>query len=129
MNVLGAVFCVVAFALLLHVVRLVERTRDVLTVSREATRVLQDSALTDRAKEVAVQRGALQLLRLLLVLVAGTLTCLLAPLAAIWLFQSAGLVSLDGVLALLARWDFLLTGSVIGLATYVGASKWHSRNS
>ena len=129
MNWVGALFCVVSFALLLHWVRLVERTRDVLAVSREATRVLQNTSLTDRAKEEATRRGAVQLFRLLFILIAGTLVCLLAPLAVIWILNSAGLMSLEGVLATLARWDFLLAGSLLGVATYVAAAKWRSRNS
>lgn len=129
MNWFGAVFCVVSFALLLHWVRLVERTRDVLAVSREASSVLHNATLTDRDKERAVQRGAVQLFRLLLVLLAGTAVCLFAPLAVIWLLSEAGFMSLDGVLATLARWDFLLAGSVLGVLTYVAVSKWRSHNS
>lgn len=124
MDLLGASLCVIVFALLLHLVRLVDRTRDVLAIGRESAATMRDATLSDEEKEKAVQRGALRLFGLLFVLLLGSAACLLLPLALIWLLEFAGLFSLRGVLGMLARWDFLLGGTILGIVSYLAAAKW-----
>ena len=129
MDLLGAMLVIVLFALLLHVVRLVPKTKEVMSIGQDAIATLRDEALSDDEKERRMQRDSLRLLWLLLVLVAGSLFALLTPLALIRLSEFAGLFSVEGVLDMFMRWDFILGGSLLGIATYIVSVKWLNRSS
>lgn len=127
MDILGALLVIVVFAFLLHVVRLVPKTREVISIGQQAISTLQNAALSDDEKERSMQRDSLRLLRLLFVLISRSLVALLLPLALIWLSDLAGLFSFEGVLSLFMRWDFVLGSTALGVATYAVAVKWLNR--
>jgi hypothetical protein len=119
MNLLGAVIVVGLFIWLLDVLKLVPLATDAIAVSRRATATMRDSALDDEAKETALQQGALRLMKLSALLLVGSVAALAAPMGAIWLLELAGLMSLQGVVAILMRWDFLLLATVVGVAAFI----------
>jgi len=119
MNLLGATLVVILFAVLVHVVRLVRWTTEVVAESRESAAVLKNPGLDDEEKEKALQKHAIRLCVLFLLLVLGSAVALLAPVGLIWLMDAAGLISLDGVLDMLQRWDFLAAATVIGSGIYL----------
>ena len=129
MDLLGALLVIVLFTFLLHVVRLVPKTREVISIGQRAMATLRDEALSDDEKERRMQKDSLRLLWLLLVLVAGSIVALLVPLALIWLSEFAGLFSVAGVLDMFMRWDFILGGTALGIATYIVSVKWLKRRS
>ena len=129
MDLLGALLVIVLFAFLLNVVRLVPKTREVISIGQQAMATLRNEALSDDEKERKMQKDSLRLLWLLLVLVAGSIVALLVPLALIWLSEFAGLFSVAGVLDMFMRWDFILGGTVLGIATYIVSVKWLNRRS
>lgn len=124
LDVLGACLVVIAFAVLVHVTGLVTRTRAVVDVANGALRTVRDASLSDDQKEAAMQRSTVRMLGLLGVLVAGTAFALAAPIALVWVLDALELLSLDGVLAMLVRWEFLLGGTVLGIAVYMASVRW-----
>ncbi len=119
MNLLGATLVVIVFAILVHLLGLVPRTMEVVARSRESTAVLKDPKLDDDAKEKALQGLAMRLFVLLGFLIVGSAVALLAPVGMIWLLDIAGMVSLDGVLDMLQRWEFLIAATILGVGIYL----------
>ena len=129
MDLLGAALVIVLFAILLHLVRLVPKTKEVILIGQQAIATLRNETLSDYEKERKMQQNSLRLFRLLIVLLAGSLFALLLPLALIWLSEFAGIFSVEGVLDMFLRWDFILGGSILGIATYIVSVKWLNRSS
>lgn len=129
MDLLGATIVVILFALLLNVVGVIPKSRDVVSISRRALQTIGNKALSDADKERLMQEATLQMLRLLVALLAGTAVALLLPLAIIWALQPLGLFTISGVLEAFTRWDFIVGGSILGIATYFLAVRWSKRNS
>ena len=129
MDLAGALLVIVVFAFLLHVVRLVPKTKEVISIGQQAIATLRNAALSDDEKERKMQQDSLRLLRLLFVLISRSLLALLLPLALIWLSGLAGLFSFEGVLGMFMRWDFILGSTALGIATYAVAVKWLDRSS
>ena len=129
MDLIGALLVILLFAFLLHLVRLVSKTKKVLSIGQQAIATLRNNALSDDEKERKMQQDSLRLLRLLFVLTSRGLVAILLPLVLIWLFSLVGLFSFEGVLSMFMRWDFILGSTALGIATYVGSVKWLNRNS
>jgi len=118
MNLLGATLVVIIFAVLVHVVGLLRRTMEVVALSKDSVSVFRNPGLDDEAKEKALQKHAVRLFVLLVLLILGSAVALLAPVGMIWLLGMAGMFSVDGVLDMLQRWDFLIAATVIGVGIY-----------
>lgn len=129
MNILGATLIVIVFAVLLHLLGLVQRTREVLTIGREASNTLRDTTISDSEKERRMQQSSLRMFRLLALLIIGTAVALTAPLALLWTMQFAGLLSVENVLQMFVRWDFIVGASILGIAAYIASVRWLNRNS
>lgn len=119
-GLLGAIVMVVGFVIIAHYVGLVSRTAEVVARSRESVAVLKDPQLDDEAKERYMQRSAIELFKLLGLLLLGSSVALLLPFAVIWLGDIAGLLSLDSSIKMLLRWDFLAVTTVVGFVAYFG---------
>ena len=96
---LAAGFLVLGFVVLIQVFGLVDKTRDVVAVSRRSLGVIRSSSMSDDAKEAALQADAKQLFRLFLILACGTTVAVLLPMGLLWLGDRLGLLSLAE-----ARW-------------------------
>lgn len=123
MNLLGATLVVVLFAVLIQLFRFVERTRDVLAISRESVETMRSESLTEREKESLIQKNSLQLFRLLGLLLLGSAVALCLPLALVWISEFAGLFSYQGVVDMLLRWDFIIAALFIGVAAYYAMAR------
>ena len=119
MSLMGASLVVIIFAILAHYIGLVRWTGQVMAHARQATAILQDSTLDDLTKEKAMQTAAIQLFKLLGLLILGSLTAVTLPLGVIWLADTGGLLSFDGVLAILVRWEFLLAATMAGFTVFI----------
>jgi hypothetical protein len=128
-DALSALMVVIIFAVLLHVFGLVDRASEVLSIGRRAAATLRDPTLSDADKERQMQQSSLKLFRLLAVLVIGSAAALLTPLALIWLADFVGLLSFGSVLDMFLRWDFIIGGTIIGIASYVASVRWLKRSS
>ena len=108
MSVFGALLVVAGFVVVLHVMRLVPKGAEVASASRAALAVIRDPALDDDAKAALMQRQAKRLFALFLLLTLGGGAALLLPLGLVWGLDALGLLSLEGVIATLLSWQFLL---------------------
>jgi len=118
MSLLLASLVVFAFALATEMFGLPRRAREVARRGRECVEVLRSRSMDDRAKERALQAEALHLFRLVVVLVLGGAVAMAVPIGAVWVLDGAGVGSLDGVLAILRRLDFLALVLLTGGAAY-----------
>lgn len=119
MSFLLAVLVVVGFAATIGRLDLASRTREVSRRARDCFEVLRDPSLDDDAKERRLRGHSVRLFGLLGILGGGSLLGLGVPLFGVWLLDRAGFASLDGVLAVLGRVDFLAGTAVLGLLAYV----------
>lgn len=119
MSFLLAVLVVVVFALVLERLELPARARETGRRAQESLDVLRDASLADRQKEEALQEHARRLFGLLRILAGGSLLALGLPLGGVWLLEQAGVSSLDAVLGVLERPDFLLGTTAVGIAGYL----------
>jgi len=119
MSFLLAVAVVLVFAFVLERLDLPRHARETGRRARESLDVLQDVSLDDRAKEEALQEQAVRLFALLGILLGGSLLALALPLGGVWLLEQGGISSLDSVLGVLERADFLIGTTVVGLGAYL----------
>jgi len=124
MSLLGAILVVVPFSVLIHVFRLVETTKEVINIARQSLETMRNDQLGEDEKEIIAQKNALKLFGLLGVLLAGSVSAILFPLLLIRLSELIGWFSLDGVLIMLQRWDFMIGAVFLGLAAHSASVKW-----
>ncbi len=120
---LAAGFLVVAFVGLAGRFGLADRTKDVVSVTRESLRVMRDRGISDDQKERAVRRGAGRLFRLFFILTLGGAAAVFAPVGVLWLADRAGLISLAEVFAVAFSPAFLLAGGVLAAVVLWLASR------
>jgi hypothetical protein len=122
-SVLLAALVVVTFALTVAWLDLPARAREVGARSLEGFDALRDPELDDRAKEEALRRVALRLFGLLGLLVGGSALALGLPMLGVWLLELGGVASLEAVLAMLERPDFLAAATGGGLLVFLVGRK------
>lgn len=103
---------------------LVRVATDILAVSHNAYRTMQDKKLDDLARERAVQQASFKLMYAFgSMLLRGVLSLLVAILP-IWLASIAGLVRFEEVVDFLSRWDVIIAATVVITVGYILWSKW-----
>lgn len=117
-DVLGASFLAIGFAVIVQVLGLVRHASSAMTLSNDAMKVLSNASLSDEEKERAMQTKAVKLFRLFFVLTFGGIVALLAPVAVVWGLDRLGLVSLDGVMHAALSWPFIVGVTVIAVALF-----------
>ena len=120
---IAASFLVVGFVVLAHLCGMVERSKDVVAVSRRSLGVIRDSGLSDHAKEVALQKDAKQLFRLFLALSFGAAAALLLPAGVLWLCDWLGLLSLEAALYVAVSPTFLIISGILATVALIWSSK------
>ncbi len=110
---IGAAFLVFGFVFLIQRFGVVEKSGEVVAISRRSFGVVRDSTLTDEVKEAALQRDAKQLLGLFLVLTTGAAAAMLIPAGLLWVCDWFGWLSLDAVFSVTVSPVFLVTSSVL----------------
>lgn len=115
MTLLGAAVVVGLFALVVERTRLPGLASEATSRCRASLAVVRDDSLSDREKEEALRRAAPALLGLVFRLGLSGLAALGLPLAALWLGDRAGWVSLPDVLGFLMRVDVILVLTAIGI--------------
>lgn len=126
MSFLWAGFVVVAFTVTLERLRLAARAREVVTRATDCLNVLRDPSLDDNAKERILQHHTLGLFRLFGLLLGGGILALGLPLAVIWLLELAGVTSVEAVLSVLERIEFLASVTVLGAVAFL-LLRWAGR--
>lgn len=118
MSFVWAAGVVVTFGLIVVGLGLPARAREVGRRSMDGIDVLRDPSLDDGTKEKALQRHAVELFKLLVILTGGSALAIAVPLGGVWLLERLGLASLHGVLVVLGRIDFLVATTVVGLLAF-----------
>ena len=119
MIVLTSIVSIAVFISALWVFGVVRVSSDALVSTREAVAVMRDESLDDAAREKAVRRASLRLLGAFLSILVRSALAFAASLLPIWLAARTGIVRTEEVFRYLARWDVILTSSVILTVGYV----------
>lgn len=115
----GALFLVIGFVVIFKVFGLVEKSRRVIGISRQAAGDLRDADMSDDDKEIAMQAHARQLFGLFFLITVGAFAAVFAPIALLWAFDALGWVSLDAVLAVALSWPFVIAASISIVAVVI----------
>lgn len=107
---------VLAFLVAFGALGVVAKAREAITISRAAGQVMGDSGLDDDAKEAAVQKAALSLMKSFVGLLARIAGILLAAYAPIFAADRAGLASETAVLDFMLRLDVIVVTTVVVIA-------------
>ena len=114
----GAALLVIGFIALIKIFGLVEKSIDVINLARLAYADLQNPALNDDAKEVALQSHAKRLFTLFLLITLGGAAALALPMGLIWLLEQMDVLSLNAVISAALSWKFLLAGTVLAIIVF-----------
>jgi hypothetical protein len=118
-----AVFVVVGFAARLESLNLPDHARTVGKRSSRSLSVLLDDSLGDREKEEALQSQSRELLRLLSILVGGSVLALGLPLGIVWLLGQLEIGPFWGMIGVLEQIDFLVGVTALGGLGYLAFRK------
>lgn len=118
MNLFLACAVIVGFAALLERLPVQALVGDVKAEAEHAMAVLRNGSLDDESRGRNLRQSSLRLTRLALATAGLGAVALLAPLGVVRLLEIAGLGSLDGVLEILERSDFLFAATLVGIATF-----------
>ena len=112
---IGVVFLVLAFAVLLRQFAVVEKSGEVFAVSRHSLAVIRSRELNDESKEKAIQHDAKQMFRLFFVLTVRGAAALLLPVGVLWVADQLGWISLSRILDTAASPACLIGGGIVAL--------------
>ncbi len=112
---IGAGFLVGGFLSLIRIFGLVQKSRDVVGMSRHSFEIIRDPSLSDDQKGIALREDATRLFRLFFVLAAGGATAVLLPAGLVWLCDCLGLVSFESVLRVTVSPVFLILSSAFAV--------------
>jgi len=91
--------------------------------AQDSVRALSDPTLDDDAKEQRARAAALNLFKAFAAIALRSALVLLAPLAALWIFDALGLVPLAAAIDFLTLWEVLLATTVLGVALWLPMRK------
>lgn len=126
MTYVGAYFVVIGFVLLMYKFKLIDRSIEVISNTKEALNVLRDNELDDENKEKILQRSAIRMFSLLAILIFGSIISLSLPLFIVWLVSEFQIFTFNGVLNTLVQWKFIGYSTLIGILMYFVVRKFHS---
>lgn len=106
------VLAVALFCLSFYYTRTVGTCRQVLSIARESTNVLTDGNLDDLAKENAIKKSAVNMVKQCFVLFFKLFIVLGATVLPLWLADVLQLAALDDTSRFALRWDVLLITTI-----------------
>jgi hypothetical protein len=115
---IGSAFLVLGFVFLLRLFGMVDKSGYAVSIARRSFRVICSSALSDEAKEAALQKDAKELLRLFLVLAFGGAAALLIPTGLLWVCDRLEWISLESVFSAAVSPVFLITSGALALLVF-----------
>jgi hypothetical protein len=113
------ILAVLLFCVTFYLVKIINTCRQVLGTAHDAIAILSDTNLDDFAKERAIQKTALCMLKYCLILLMKVLTILGFTSLPVWLASIMNLATLDGISQFAMRWDVLIITTVIALLPVV----------
>lgn len=116
MTILVTALAALAFLAAFQLLGVVPCARSAIATSRQTAAVMSDSNLDDDAKETAVQKAAISLMKGFFGLVLRLLGVLVAAYVPIFLFDAVGLLPESAALAFMLRIDVIVATSVLVIA-------------
>ena len=113
---IGAVLLVVGFLILIQLLGVIKKSRNVVRIALHSLKIIGSSRLSDRQKESKLQKNSKRLFGLFFVLAFNSAIALLIPLGILWLGDLLGIISLSAVLATTVSPAFLIVSSVLAIA-------------
>ena len=128
MIVATAITSITVFVLAFRTFGVAKVGASVLTISRDAIRILHDGSLDDLARETKLQRASLQLIGSFISILVRSALALAASFLPIWLISLTGHVTIEDVILYLSRLDVIAIATVAIIVIYfistrVGSSK------
>jgi hypothetical protein len=114
----SAASAVIAFSVAFLASGLIGVARQAAAAARDSLRALSDPSLDDAAKESHARAASLKLFGAFAGIALRSALVLLAPVAALWVFDALGLVPLDAAFDFLLRWDVLLLATLLGVGVW-----------
>lgn len=111
---LGALFMLFGFLLALKIFKLIDKSKEVLSLSRMAHSDIRNPAMTDDEKEIALQSHARRLFVLFFIITIGLFSGLFVPFGLLWGAEQFGLIAVGEVIDVALSWQFLV-GSTVAL--------------
>lgn len=107
------------FVVSLWALGIVRVAAGVIVIARGAVAAMRDEGIDDEAREKAVQRASVRLMRSFVSILLRSCLALFVSLLPIWLANSAELARSDDVLRYLSRWDVIAIVSLVLVAGYI----------
>lgn len=123
MMIVVAILSVLAFIAAFQLLQIVPRAKSAIDTSRSTAAVMGDASLSEEAKEAAVQKASLALMKGFVDLLLRGAGALVAAWLPIQLADWAGLVPAADTLGFLLRIDVIVVTSVVLVALVVILSK------
>ncbi len=114
----GAVFLVVGFIILMKFFSLVEKSLEVVNISKYSVEIVRDKSLNDHQKEIAMQKYAKELFFLFFLITLGGIAAVLIPFGVICLLESVGVLTVDSVIETTLSLEFIIATLVITIGYF-----------
>lgn len=108
-----AAFLVVCFVVIVRILGLIEKSKQVVCIARQSFSVIQNSSLNDNTKRVILQSDARRLFKIFFNLAFGGAVAVLLPIGLVWVGDLLGLISLESVLNITLSPTFLIINLTI----------------
>ena len=112
---IAAAFLFISFILLVRVFGLVQKSQQVLTITRQAMEIVGNKNMDDDEKEKALRRHSLKLFGLFGLLLTGGAAAVFLPIGILWLADRAGWLALEPVFERVLSPVFLISAGLISL--------------
>lgn len=114
----GAVFLVIGFIIFMKFFSLVEKSSEVVTISKSAVKIVQNKNLADHQKEIAMQKHAKELMSLFFLITVGSIFALIIPFSFIWFLELVGLLRVDDVIQTTLSLEFIIATLIITIVYF-----------
>jgi hypothetical protein len=128
-NIIVSLLATAGFVFALRRVHLVPVARGVMRATTSGIGAITNSELDDDAKEIAVRRAGFDLIRSAFSLFWRIGLCLVAATAPIFIADVFYIADRDAVIALMLRWDFLITITALAILLGYALNYISNRNS
>lgn len=115
---LAASFIVIGFLILIKVLFVVDNSLKVIHIAAEAAAVVTNKELDDLSKEKQLQSASIQLLKMFVLILAGSIAAVGIPAGLVYLVNSLGVGSWDQTMTTTLSWPFITASTVVGCAAF-----------
>ena len=115
---LGATFIVVGFLILIKVLLVIDNSLKVIHIAKEAAAVVTSKELDDLSKEKQLQAASIDLMKLFVIILIGSIAALGIPAGLVYLLNFSGIGSWDDTMSTTLSWPFIIASTVVGCIAF-----------